>query len=380
MTTGRALRPALVVNHLKGGGKEQVVVNLANTLAAFGHTPLVICLERGGALARRLNRGVVDLVELNKPKGNSVRAVWDLTQAIRAGNVDLVHSHNWGTLVESLLAARLAGGLPVVHTQHGLDFERSAERSGSRVRLLVKRLAAGRLDRLVTVSEEVRSMVVQEWGAGFDRVDVITNGVVVPPRTVLSPTERALRRVAVGLPPDAFVVGSVGYLRPVKDYPALVHAFAQLLTHRIDARLVLVGSGPSKADIERTVCDLGVEGSVHLLGARSDIADLLPLFDVFALSSLSEGISLAILEAMSHGLPVVATRVGGNPQIVEDGRSGRLVAPQHPQALADALTALSDAPETAAALGHQARARVTEHFSVERMGREYAGVYESVCR
>lgn len=377
MPPAAAIRPALVVNHLKGGGKEQFVVALANQLAERGHAPLVVCFERGGRLGGKLC-AEVSLVELGKAGGSSVRTLFRLARTLRAERATLVHSNNWGTLVECVVAGRLAGGLPVVHTQHGLDYERGTERRPSTVRLATKRLMARGLRALVAVSDEVRTMLVDEWRVAPDRVHVVTNGVAIPDLGARDDAARCRARRAIGLPADAFVVGTVGYLRPVKDYPTLVRAFARVRHSRPEAHLVVVGDGPSRPEIEATIRALGLGGAVHLLGVRGDVPALLPLFDVFALSSLSEGISLAILEAMGWALPVVATRVGGNPQVVAHGCTGLLVPPSDAEAFGDALRRLADEPATAEAFGRAGRGRMVEQFSAARMGSDYERIYHLV--
>ena len=373
------LRPAILVSHLKGGGKERFVVDLANALGALGEEPLVITFESGGALEARVDRTRVALAAIGKGRGNSLRLPLSLQGHLRRHGSCVVHSNNWGTLIESLLAAGLAGRLPVVHTQHGLDFERGVQRTGSPLRLLAKRLAATRLAEAVTVSPEVQQMVIGEWNVPPERVRVIANGIVVPPPSVLSACQRSSRRLALGMPADAFVVGTVGFLRPVKDYPTLVRAFASVRARLADAHLVIIGDGPSRGEVEATIAEANLRGSVHVLGARRDVAELLPLLDVFAMSSLSEGISLAILEAMGHALPVVVTRVGGNPHVIEQGRSGLLVEPGDHEGMAAALLRVAADPPGARAMGAAARARVINDFSVERMARDYVATYEHAC-
>src|SRR5690606_15122228 len=153
---------------------------------------------------------------------------------------------------------------------------------------------------------------------------------------------------------------------------------ARVFRARPDTRLAIVGSGPAMDDVERAVREEGLREYVHLLGNRKDVPDLLPLFDLFAMSSLSEGISLAILEAMGRQLPVVATHVGGTPQVVVHGETGLLVPPSNEAALGEALLTLAAAPEVAAAFGIAGRRRMEEQFSALRMGRDYEHVYRTV--
>lgn len=371
--SGRTLRPALLVNHLKGGGKEQFVVTLANALRADGHLPIVVCLERAGRLARSLDPAV-PCVELGKAPGNSLRILSSLAGQLKDHAVDVVHSNNWGTLVESLAASQLAGGLPVVHTQHGLDYERGRTRgASSRAKLWAQRFAGKRLSAIAAVSRDVQRMVVQEWRLPEAAVTLVHNGVPLAP----SPVAREEARIRLGLPNGAFVVGTVGYLRPVKAYPDLVRAVATLRRAVPDARLVIVGDGPSRHEIDEAVRVTGARDWVSLPGSRSDVPDLLKAFDVFAMSSLSEGISLALLEAMAAGLPSVVTNVGGNPEIIA-GPEGVLVPSGNITSMAEALACYATAPALRSAAGSAALERVRRAFSVSQMSGAYAGMYTRV--
>jgi sugar transferase (PEP-CTERM/EpsH1 system associated) len=373
----RGAAVAHLVSHLRGGGLEQCVVNLANHLADDGWRPYIFCLQRSGDLERKLRDGVT-VRSLDKKPGNDFRLPWRLAALLKRDGIDVVHCHNWSTLLEGLLAARLAGVRAVVHTQHGLDYGFDADRSflRDRTRLVLKRFASRGLGHVVAVSREVRDTIVTGWRVPEARVSVIHNGIEPAPEPP-TPDERAARRAELGLSPFDLVVGSVGALRPVKDYPMLLDAFARVRRELPGARLVLVGNGPSRADLEAQAQRLELGRAVHFCGWRSDASALLPLMDVFALSSRSEGISLAVLEAMAAGLPVVATRVGGNPEIVEDGVSGLLVPPSDPQAMAAALVALARDPRRRQTLGASGRARGAA-FSLPRMIERYEEMYASV--
>jgi sugar transferase (PEP-CTERM/EpsH1 system associated) len=368
---------AHLVSHLRGGGLEQCVVNLSNRLADDGWRPFIFCMQMSGDLERKLRDGV-SVQSLNKSPGNDLRLPWRLATLFKRERIDIVHCHNWATLLEGLIAARLAGVRAVVHTQHGLDYGFDASRSylRDRARLLLKRLASRGLGHVVAVSQEVRETVVTDWRMPGERVSVIHNGIEPPPE---APTreERAARRAELGLSPFDLVIGTVGALRPVKDHSMLLQAFARVLRDLPGARLVLVGNGPSRADLEAEAARLGLGPAVQFTGWRSDASTLLPLMDVFALSSLSEGISLAVLEAMAAGLPVVATRVGGNPEIVEDGVNGLLVPASDPQAMAQALLGLARDPRRRQALGAGGRVRASA-FTLARMVEGYQEMYASV--
>jgi sugar transferase (PEP-CTERM/EpsH1 system associated) len=371
---------ALVTSNLKGGGAEQCVVTLANQLYAHHWRPVVISLGVSGALSARIRDEGIPIVVMNKRQGNDPRMTLALAGVLRHLQVDVVHANNWSTLMESVVGARLAGVRSIVHTQHGLHFETRASSHGPnrRFRLAAQRLVARWLTHIVAVSPEVRQTLLDEWRVPEHKVSVILNGIPLESQTV-DRAERDARRQQLGFGHTDFVVGTMGFFRPVKDFPTLVEAMARVHANAPQARLALIGDGPGRADLEAMVRRRGLEQIVRFLGWRTDAAAILPSLDVFALCSLSEGISLALLEAMAAGLPTVATRVGGNPLVIQDGETGWLVPPEAPDVTADAILALLRDPSTRCAMGRNGRARAMTHFSVERMARDYERVYMAAC-
>jgi sugar transferase (PEP-CTERM/EpsH1 system associated) len=372
---------ALVTSNLKGGGAEQCVVALANQLYEHNWRPVVISLGASGALSKRIRDEGIPIVVMNKRQGNDPRMTLALAGVLRRLQVDVVHANNWSTLMESVVGARLAGVRSVVHTQHGLHFETRASQHGPnrRVRLVAQRLIARWLRHIVAVSPEVRQSLLNEWQVPEDKVSIILNGIPLESQP-LGRAERDARRRQLGFGHTDFIVGTMGFFRPVKDFPTLVHAMARVHANAPQARLVFIGDGPGRADLETLVRRLGLEQIVRFLGWRTDAAAILPCLDVFSLCSLSEGISLALLEAMAAGVPIVATRVGGNPLVVQDGETGWLVPPRTADITADAILALLRDPSTRCGMGRQGRDRARTHFSVERMARDYERVYMAAYR
>ena len=257
----------------------------------------------------------------------------------------------------------------VVHGEHGWDV--GDPRGTSRKRLFVRRFCSRWIREFTCVSRDQR-----EWLTGRVRVKQavtqIYNGVDTD--RCAPAGDAAETRAELGLPLDAFVVGAVGRLDPIKNHPHLFEAFARLREVRPDARLIVAGEGPELSRLE----SLAGPG-ISLLGNRPDIPRLLRAMDVFALVSRNEGISNTILEAMSSALPCLVTSVGGNPELVEDGRSGRLVAPGDVDAMADSLIAYAGDPELCARHGDAARVRVLERFSISSMVSGYEAVWGRVA-
>jgi glycosyltransferase involved in cell wall biosynthesis len=205
-------------------------------------------------------------------------------------------------------------------------------------------------------------------------VVVIYYGVEIPS---LSPDTREKARLELGLPPDALVCGAVSRLDALKGIDDLILAFAQVEATRA-AYLVIVGEGPERQRLEKIVQDIGVSDRIIWAGYRAGVPHLLPAFDIFVQPSMHEGLPNTVLEAMAAGLPVIATGVGGTPELVVNGKTGLLVPPANPAALADAITALSENPVARGSMGWAGRQRVQQHFTIEEMVQKTEQLYEDL--
>jgi glycosyltransferase involved in cell wall biosynthesis len=221
------------------------------------------------------------------------------------------------------------------------------------------------------VSGDLKQHMVAE---GFPRrcVEVIYNGI--DPGARVDDVHSRAARALLGVPQHAFVTGTAGRLDPVKNLGLLLHAHAISRERVADAHLVIVGDGPERAALEQRAADLGITASVTFAGYRADVRSLMAAFDVYVNCSLYEGVSLTILEGMAAALPVVATAVGGNPEVVIDQETGYLVPP-HAGAVADAIVRLAHQPRLRRQLGHAGRWRVLRHFALARMVDQYAAIY-----
>jgi glycosyltransferase involved in cell wall biosynthesis len=373
------MRVGVVVPSLHGGGSAQCVVDLASGLPDVGLRPTVVCLERSGYLADELNHRGIKVIGPIKKTGNDPTAPFRLAAILRKHRVDVAHCHNWGGLVDTVVASRLARMIPVLHTQHGLDygFSDSPDHLRSRLRTVMKTVAAQGVAKIATVSQEVAQMVTREWRVAPSRVAVVHNGVRVPALDE-GIEVRARWRRELGVGESDVLIGTVAVFRPVKDLHTMLEAMSLIVRETPRARLVLMGAGPLKNELEATAERLGLKSVVYFPGFRRDATQLLPALDTFVLSSVSEGISLALLEAMAAGVPVVATRVGGNLEILQRPGCGILVPPRSPRELADAILALMNDPNQRRELSAGGRRRVEEAFSLQRMIRAYEGLYASL--
>lgn len=363
-----APRPRIVhvIPSLRLGGLESVVVRLTDQLAPeMEH--VVVTPGRDGPMRVRFPEGVsvIAMGEQHVPdRWNALR----MARLFRSLRPDIVHSRNW-TCVDAIPGARLAGVPVVIHGEHGRD---ATDPEGRNVlRRIGRRLLSPMVTRFVTVSQDLARWLVEDIGIPARKVSSICNGVDI---RRFAPAERHTARAALDIAAGHIVIGTVGRLDPVKDQVGLLRAFAAVAR---DPRLLLLiaGDGPCRAELESAVSALGLSGCVRLLGERHDVPRVLAALDVFVLSSLGEGISNTILEAMATGLAVVATRVGGNPELVVDGITGFLVEPRSPAALTAAIRRYLDSPALLARHGRAARERAESEFSLERMVGAYEQLY-----
>lgn len=366
---GRTLHVMHVVWNLRAGGSENGIVNVVNGLDRARFRPSVCSCRPVDAFARRLAPHV-DLFAFRRADGNDPQFILQLLALLRRERPDIVHTHGWGTLVEGYLAARLAGVPIIVHGEHGTIRTRP-------LAVKVQRSIWSRIDRVLSVSSGLSARMAAEIGFALSDIQTIRNGVDL---SRFSPRDRTHARRAIGLPDQGFLVGTVGRLVPVKDHSTFLRALAVVRARGVACDAVLVGEGPLASRL-REECDrLGLD-NVRLLGHREDVPVVLAALDLFVLSSISEGLSNTILEAMATGLPVVATRVGGAEEIVVHGRTGLLVPPSDPEALAAALTWMAAAPAERAEMGRRGRERAVCEFRLERMVREYEELYTALaCR
>ncbi len=367
---------AHVLHRFDTGGLENGVVNLINRLPAERFRHAVIALTEVTAFRRRVNLPDVHFAAMNKPPGQGVWLFPRMRELLRTLQPAIVHTRNLAALEMSVPAAW--AGVPVrIHGEHGWDTSDPDGRS--RKYRLVRRLYRPFVHQYVALSAHLARYLVDHVCVAPARVAHICNGV---DSQRFRPVDGSRGAIA-GSPFDAsegWLVGTVGRLSPVKDQVLLARAFVRALELAPQARkrmrLVIAGDGPLRPQIEQVLADGGAGGLAWLAGDRTDVPDLMRGLDAFVLPSLAEGISNTILEAMATGLPVVATSVGGNVELLEDGVTGRLVPARDVDTLARALVDDFRDPEQARLLGRRARAEVERRFSLDSMVGAYADLYD----
>lgn len=348
------------------GGAEQVALDLASRQRREGHVVHVIALTGGPleANAARFHAARVGVHQVAK-LGPTV----DPTLPLRLGmhlrwlGADIVHSHNPMPLIYSTPAAKLAG-IPHVHTKHGANTTAGARS--------LRRVAARYVDKFVAVSEQTARDAVAQSEVTREELLVIENGIDLS-ASGRNDAERAAIRQELGIIDDATVIGTVGRLSHIKNQPLLVRACSPLLGPKV--QLVLVGEGPHRPAVEDAIRDSGASQYIHLLGQRMDVRRILSALDIFALTSDNEGLPLAIPEAMAASLPVVSTAVGGIPDVVRDGETGKLVPAKDEAALREALRVLVDDRELARRYGELGQELALQRYSAQAMFDAYMAVY-----
>lgn len=285
---------------------------------------------------------------------------------------DIVHSRNWAT-IEAITAARLSGVPVVVHSEHGRDLQTMARQLLRRK--VLRRISYGWADRVFCVSQELKEYYCRELRWGMTKFEVLPNGVDVE-RFRPDEEVRARMRAKLGAEASTLVVGTVGRLDPVKDHTTLLRATEMMLERGLDVRVVIAGEGPERKALEDNLAQRPILAQRTVLtGDVQDVAHWLNAFDIFVLPSLSEGMSNTLLEAMATGVPPLATAVGGNAEVIEDGNSGVLVPPGDAKKICEYLLQLAPSPERRRQLGQNARQRIVSHFSLDRMLSRYTEMY-----
>lgn len=367
---------AHVVFRFDTGGLENGVVNLLNHLPRDTFRHAVIALTVVTDFRQRVLRDDVQFFALDKRPGHGYALYPRLSRLLRDLGPAIVHTRNLAALEFTPVA--WAAGVPVrIHGEHGRDL---SDLDGSRRRYQwVRRLYRPFVSHYVALSQDLGRYLADRVGVPRERIDTICNGVDVEQFHVAA---GGSREPIAGCPfrdPDLWLVGTVGRMQPVKDQANLARAFVRVLelspALKKRLRLVMIGDGPLLGDVRTILEEAGALHLAWLPGERRDAPAILRGLDCFVLPSLAEGISNTILEAMASGLPVIATSVGGNPELVAQGKTGELVPPSDPEALAERILRYAQHPDAARAAGRAGRERTERQFSLSGMVARYDALY-----
>lgn len=389
--------PPLVVHiiyALGTGGLENGMINIINRSPLSRYRHAIVCLTGAESFASRLTAPDVAVIELHKKPGHDLGMYWRLWRVLRELKPAIVHSRNLAALETQVLGI-LFPGCKRIHAEHGRDV---SDLDGSnRKYQWFRRLLNPFVHRFVAVSQDLADWLIQTVGIPERKVVQIYDGVdssrFIPRDGLLSTTgesvlEARMRPLPKGMPSDFLpanervVIGTVGRLAAVKNQTLLLRALHQILQRQPDLRerlrCIIVGDGPERSELEQTIASLNLQSIVWLAGDSADVPAWLSYFDVFALPSLAEGIPNTILEAMATGLPVIATAVGGNPELVEHEVTGLLIPSGDTDALAEAMLRLIEDPQQRLTMGRVAVARIHETFDWDNTMTAYLQIYDEL--
>ncbi len=370
--TNEKVHIAFLVHTYGFGGLENMVTNLVNHIDPNRFESTIISFAPLNPLNNRVDRNRVQVISLNKNGGNNPVLIYKIYLILKEIGADIVQTHNWGTVLEGILGAKLARIPGIVHAERGTieDKERN---------ILLQRFLWGFADQVLSVSEAHRKKVVDVIGFPHEQIKAIVNGVdterFFPNHEIKEETRKKL-----DLKKSSLCIGTVGSLRPVKNQALLINACKAILPHFDQVEVLIVGEGPLQSKLLQEVKTLGLSEKIHFAGVQPNIPEILNALDIFVLPSRSEGMPNAVLEAMACGIPVIATAVGGTSEVIEDGKNGILIASEDEPHLIQALTELIQNHEKRLAFGLEGRRRVLSQFSLKNMVSEYQMLYESLLQ
>ena len=355
-----------LVYSLQMGGSEKVAFDISAHLDPEVFDPSMCALDLGGSLVAELDKAHIPYHVLHR-QGLEAGVFHRLYRLITERAVDVVHTHHFTQLFHAALPARLAGAR-IVHTEHEFFSYTQTPLPRRMIRPL-----AHLCDALTVVGPEVRDYFVRTVGMPRDRLTIVPNGVDVG----LFDYDRDVARRELGLNPDAIVLGTIGRLEPEKDQRTLLDVFRTMAAAHPQARLMIAGDGSLAADLRSHAERIGVADRTLFLGYRRDVARLLAAIDIFALTSIREGLPISLIEAMAARCPVIASDIGSVRDLVKDGENGVVVAARNAAGFSDAVERLIGAPDLRRTLADAGRRTVEQSFSLAAVIRSYEDLYRS---
>jgi sugar transferase (PEP-CTERM/EpsH1 system associated) len=364
----------LFVNYsLDVGGIETLILELSKRLNPSRFKPEICVLSTKGNLGNEFENAGITVHPLNKKEGLGWSIPFKLSRIIKERGIDILHSQNQSSWLYAAIAAKLAR-IPLVHTVHSnVSFNNPHPHRW----LLLQRHLAKHTRLIICVANSNAKFMQEKQHIPAEKIRVVYNGIE-PEIYSSAASDPESKKMELGITKGDVIIGNVARFSPPKDHENLIRAFKQVLQSVPAAKLLLIGDGPLEYKIKSLVSKLGLGNQVKFLGRRRDIPGLLKTFDVFVLPSSSEGLPMAILEAMASGLPIIATNVGGNPEVVINEETGIIVPAKNPGALAEATCRLLSNRNEARNMGVRGQNRVKGYFTFEAMAREYAAIYESL--
>ena len=369
------MKVAHLIDTFAFAGTERHVLHLTKRLREMGVEASIAC-PIGSALGGIAQADGTFSFDLNCLKPRVAKTFYRLVAALRSGQFTVLHAHNGLTALVAAAACRMAGCGSLVTTQHFIE---SARMKRSGLKALLANGAHHWVDhsttRIIAISEAVRRALLSR-GYAQEKVALVLNGIDDPREENLTPPSSV--REMLGVAPETPLIVASARLVREKGLDVLVRAMSQVVVHLPHARCVVAGDGKARRELEHLVEAERLTGTVSLLGFRYDVLSLVAAADVFVLPSLAEPFGLVLLEAMALGIPAIATRAGGPPEILDDGKAGLLVAPNDPRELAQAILRILQESDLAQEFRRRGRQRFDEYFTARKMAAQMLAVYEQL--
>ncbi len=365
---GNLMKIVLLIDFLQSvfGGTERHIFELCKNIDRRGFEPVVACLSKGDRFLEQIENRGIKTVGLKVERIYSMeglrRGLW-FRDMLKRENVDVLMTHHFGSDIWGTIFGRMAGVPVIVSNRRDAGFWRE------RRHIFVYRLLRGWVDKIVVVSGAVKEMVLKEENVREGKIEIIFNGIDMQRFNNVS--DAGKKREELQVPQGAKLIGCVGNMRPVKGHRYLVEAAKVIVPKFRNAHFVFIGGGKLRSDMIKMSRDLGLESNVHFPGIRDDIPELLACMDICVLPSLSEGFSNTLLEYMAAGKPIVATRAGGNSEVILDQTNGLLAKKADHKDLAEKILCLLRDEQKAERFGVEARYHAERRFSVEKMAERY---------
>jgi sugar transferase (PEP-CTERM/EpsH1 system associated) len=355
-----------VVHSLDFGGLEKMVIDLSDELEKNGYRSIICCMDKNGAMIEQAKNKGLKVLAIGRKAGVDYLLPLKLANLIKTEKIEIVHTHNMGPMLYGTLGAWIAR-VPAVHTKHDRE---------NKITSKVLWSAAWSMNKsVIMISEDARKEFLKHTFVEPAKVRVIRNGINVA--AFAAPVDVQSKRNSLGIQPSEIVLGTVARLSKEKDQCTLIDAFAQINKIIPQTKLLIVGEGAMRDKLEDHAKERRILDNVMFLGSRTDVAEILAVLDVFVLTSLTEGISISLLEAMASGKPVIVTSVGGNPEVVTGGIDGILVPPKDAVKIAEAAVSLLTNSGLMQKMGQMARTHVRERFDLCQMVKQYEELYHS---
>jgi len=362
----RPIRIVHIVTQIAPAGKEIGLLKLIESMNPEKFMSQIVVLNRVEFIESvNINRGLI--IDLKLGKGNHPGLPVILAKVFRKNKIDVVHTHSWGTLIEGIMGAKIAKVPIIIHGEHGTFPEKFPHRR-------IQPIFWGMADRVLSVSKLLRNKLSRVTKFPEEKIDVILNGVNSG-KFFPSKKLRGQFRKSFNFSAEDFIVGTVGRLTPVKNQAMLIRAAALLYEQKMHIQVVFIGNGELREELANLADSLGISENVHFLGFQENVNLFLNGMDVFTLTSFSEGCSNVLQEAMFVGKGIIATNVGGNPEMIKDRDTGFLVESNNHYQLAERIKKFIFSPQILNEMSGNARKFANTNFSLEKMVSEYENLY-----